>query len=101
LSSGSLAFTFSLAFRETALIDPVAGIYGGAVFPPTGSFSVSELSGRKSVKTSGKIDSGAVSALVRLAGERDGLFESHRTPFPESRLVLLFAQNRPRSTIMN
>lgn len=53
-------FTFSLAFRETGLIDPVAGIYGGVILPPTSSFSLSELSGRKSVSTSGTIDSGTV-----------------------------------------
>lgn len=53
-------FTFSLAFRDTGLIDPVAGIYGGVILPPTSSFSLSELSGRKSVSTSGTIDSGAV-----------------------------------------
>ena len=53
-------FTFSLAFRETGVIDPVAGLYGGVVLPPTCSFSVSEVSGRKSVSTSGTIDSGTV-----------------------------------------
>jgi hypothetical protein len=53
-------FTFSLAFRDTGVIDPAAGIYGGVILPPTSSFSVSELSGRKSVTTSGTIDSGAV-----------------------------------------
>jgi hypothetical protein len=53
-------FTFSLAFRETGVVDPAAGIYGGVILPPTSSFSVSELSGRKSVTTSGTIDSGAV-----------------------------------------
>ena len=53
-------FTFSLSFRETGLIDPVAGIYGGVILPPTSSFSVSQLSGRKGVTTSGTIDSGSV-----------------------------------------
>ena len=53
-------FTFSLTFRETGLIDPVAGIYGGVILPPTSSFSVSQVSGRKSVTTSGTIDSGTV-----------------------------------------
>ena len=53
-------FTFSLAFRATGVIDPAAGIYGGVILPPSSSFSVSELSARKSVTTSGTIDSGAV-----------------------------------------
>ena len=53
-------FTFSLSFRSTGLIDQSAGIYSGVVLPPTSSFSISELSGRKSVTTSGTIDSGAV-----------------------------------------
>ena len=59
-SAAPTTFTFSLAFRETGLIDPAAGIYGGVILPPTSSFSVSQLSGRKSVTTSGTIDSGAV-----------------------------------------
>ena len=53
-------FTFSLAFRETGLTDPAVGIYSGVILPPTSSFSVSEVSGRKSVTTSGTIDSGTV-----------------------------------------
>ncbi len=59
-SATPTTFTFSLAFRDTGVIDPVAGIYGGVILPPTSSFSVSELSGRKSVTTSGTIDSGTV-----------------------------------------
>lgn len=59
-SATASTFTFSLTFRETGLVDPVAGIYSGVILPPTSSFSVSELSGRKSVTTSGTIDSGTV-----------------------------------------
>ncbi len=59
-SATPTTFNFSLAFRETGLIDPTAGIYSGVILPPTSSFSVSELSGRKSVTTSGTIDSGTV-----------------------------------------
>ena len=54
------SFSFSLTFRETGLVDPAAGVYSGAILPPTSSFSVSDLSGRKSVTTSGTIDSGTV-----------------------------------------
>ena len=53
-------FTFSLAFRDTGLIDPVAGIYSGLIISPNSSFAVTEVSGRKSVSTSGTIDGGAV-----------------------------------------
>lgn len=59
-SANPTTFSFSLAFRETGLVDPLAGIYGGVILPPTSSFSVSEVSGRKSVTTSGTIDSGTV-----------------------------------------
>lgn len=59
-SAAPTTFTFSLAFRDTGLIDPAAGIYGGAILPPTSSFSVSETSGRKSISTSGTFDSGTV-----------------------------------------
>jgi hypothetical protein len=64
-------FTFSLAFRATGLIDPLAGIYGGVILPPTSSFSVSELSGRKSVTTSGTIDSGAVTYRLTSDGRAE------------------------------
>ena len=59
-SAAPTTFNFSLTFRETSLIDSANGIYSGVILPPTSSFSVSELSGRKSVTTSGTIDSGAV-----------------------------------------
>jgi hypothetical protein len=59
-SAAPATFTFSLAFRDAGLVDPAAGIYGGVILPPTSSFSVSETSGRKSVTTSGTIDSGTV-----------------------------------------
>ena len=36
------------------------------------------------------------SALAGLAGERDRLFEPHRPPLPERRLVRLAAHDRPR-----
>ena len=64
-------FTFSLAFRATGLVDPVAGIYGGVILPPTSSFSVSVLSGRKSVTTSGTVDSGAVTYRLTTDGRAE------------------------------
>ncbi|HEX8188133.1 MAG TPA: hypothetical protein VF586_07280 [Pyrinomonadaceae bacterium] len=64
-------FTFSLAFRETGLIDAAAGVYAGVILPPTSSFSVSEVSGRKSVSTSGTVDSGAVTYRLTPDGRAD------------------------------
>jgi hypothetical protein len=64
-------FTFSLAFRATGVVDPAAGIYGGVILPPTSSFSVSQLSGRRSVTTSGTIDSGAVTYRLTPEGRAE------------------------------
>ena len=53
-------FTLSITFRGAVAIDPDAGIYGGEIVSPFSSFVVNEGSGRKSVSTSGTIDSGTV-----------------------------------------
>lgn len=53
-------FTLSVAFRNTGVIDPAAGIYSGEILSPYSSFAVTEASGRKSVSTSGTIDAGTV-----------------------------------------
>ena len=53
-------FSFSLTFRDTGLIDPVAGVYGGFILSPNSTFAVTEVSGRKSISTSGMIDAGTV-----------------------------------------
>jgi hypothetical protein len=53
------------------VLDPVAGIYSGFIVPPTSSFSVSEVSGRKSVSTSGTVDSGAVTYRLTPDGRAD------------------------------
>jgi hypothetical protein len=64
-------FTFSLAFQETGLIDSTNGIYSGSIISPNSSFSVSEVSGRKSVSTSGSIDSGTVTYRLTADGRAD------------------------------
>ncbi len=64
-------FTFSLDFQATGVIDPAAGIYGGSVVPPVSSFSVSEVSGRKSVSTSGTVDAGTVTYRLTPDGRAD------------------------------
>lgn len=72
VSPGSAStFTFSFAFQDTGVIDPAAGVYGGFILPPTSTFSVSEVSGRKSVTTSGTIDSGAVTYRLTPDGRAD------------------------------
>lgn len=53
-------FTFSVAFKNTGVVDSVAGIYSGEIIPPFNSFAVTESYGRKSVSTSGTIDAGVV-----------------------------------------
>jgi hypothetical protein len=60
-------FTLSTTFRSTGVIDPVAGIYGGVIVSPYSSFAVTQASGRKSVSTSGTIDSGTL--IYRLTPE--------------------------------
>ncbi|HEX8491904.1 MAG TPA: hypothetical protein VF658_03600 [Pyrinomonadaceae bacterium] len=53
-------FTLSLTFRSTGVVDPVNGVYSGAILSPYSSFVVTQGSGRKSVTTSGTIDSGVL-----------------------------------------
>ena len=64
-------FSLSLTFRDTGLLDPMTGLYGGAIIPPTGSFSVTEAVGRKSVATSGTIDAGAVTYRLTADGRAE------------------------------
>ena len=64
-------FTFSLAFQETGLIDPTNGIYSGLIISPNSSFSVTEVSGRRSVSTSGSIDSGTVTYRLTADGRAE------------------------------
>lgn len=59
-STSTGPFTLSLTFQSTGVIDSVAGIYGGEIVSPFSSFVVNQSSGRKSVSTSGSINSGTV-----------------------------------------
>lgn len=61
-------FTLSLAFRNTGVVDPVAGIYRGEILAPYSSFAVTQSSGRKSVTTSGTIDAGIVTYRLTTYG---------------------------------
>jgi len=64
-------FTLSLAFRDTGLLDPLGGVYGGTILAPNSSFSVTETSGRKSQTTSGTIDAGFVTYRLNPDGSAD------------------------------
>jgi hypothetical protein len=64
-------FTLSLTFRGTGVLDPLAGVYGGAIIPPSGSFAVTEAVGRKSQTTSGTIDAGAVTYRLTADGRAE------------------------------
>jgi hypothetical protein len=61
-------YTLSVTFRSTGVVDPVAGVYSGVILSPYSSFVVTQSSGRKSVSTSGTIDSGTVSYRVTPEG---------------------------------
>ena len=68
--------TFSLAFRDAGLADPlVPGVYSGTILAPNSSFSVTETvtSGRKSqsVSTSGTIDAGTVTYSLTADGRAE------------------------------
>lgn len=68
--------TFSLAFRDAGLVDPlVPGVYSGTILAPNSSFAVTETvtSGRKSqsVSTSGTIDAGTVTYSLTADGRAE------------------------------
>lgn len=64
-------FNFLLSFKGGGLIDPTAGIYSGTIISPSSSFAVTEAVGRKSVSTSGSIDSGFVTYRLLPDGRAD------------------------------
>jgi hypothetical protein len=67
--------TFSLAFSDAGLIDPLGGVYSGTILAPNSSFAVTETvtSGRKSqsVSTSGTIDAGMVTYRLTADGRAE------------------------------
>ncbi len=70
-SANPTTFSFLLSFKQVGLIDPTAGIYSGAIISPSSSFAVTEAVGRKSVSTSGTIDSGSVTYRLLPDGRAD------------------------------
>jgi hypothetical protein len=54
-------FTLSVAFQpDTSVVNSTPGVYTGKIIAPYSSFSITQASGRKSVSTSGTIESGTV-----------------------------------------
>ena len=64
-------FTLSVAFRNTGVVDPAAAIYTGEIVSPYSSFAVTQVSGRKSVTTSGTIDAGTVTYRLTADGRAE------------------------------
>jgi hypothetical protein len=64
-------FSFLLSFKGGDLIDQTAGIYSGTIISPSSSFAVTEAVGRKSISTSGSIDSGYVTYRLLPDGRAD------------------------------
>ncbi|HLL75340.1 MAG TPA: hypothetical protein VK421_08735 [Pyrinomonadaceae bacterium] len=85
--------TFSLAFRDAGLVDPLGGVYSGAILAPNSSFAVTETVGRKSQSTSGTIDAGTVT--YRLA--EDGRAEI--ISIVSDNLTIWEGKNRKRTAV--
>ncbi|HKO60898.1 MAG TPA: hypothetical protein VJV03_07045 [Pyrinomonadaceae bacterium] len=64
-------FTLSLTFRSIGVVDAANGIYGGLIVSPYSSFVVNQPSGRKTVSTSGSINTGTVTYRLTPEGRAD------------------------------
>lgn len=64
-------FTLSVTFRNTGVVDALAGVYSGEIVSPYSSFVVTQGSGRKSVSTSGTIDGGSVTYRLTADGRAE------------------------------
>jgi hypothetical protein len=64
-------FTFSVTFKEIGLVAGTTDIYQGSIVAPNSSFAVTQASGRKSVTTSGTIDTGTVTYSLTPDGRAD------------------------------
>ena len=71
-STNPTTFSFLLSFKDAVLTDSTAGIYSGTIISPSSSFAVTEAVGRKkSITTSGSIDSGTVTYRLTPDGRAD------------------------------
>lgn len=70
-STNPTTFSFLLSFRDVDF-DPTASIHSGTIISPSSSFAVTEAVGRKkSITTSGSIDSGTVTYRLTADGRAD------------------------------
>lgn len=71
-STNPTTFSFLLSFKNAGVVDSTAGIYRGAIISPSSSFVVTEsVSRKKSITTSGTIDSGSVTYRLLPDGRAD------------------------------
>src|SRR5687767_3773067 len=71
-STNPTTFSFLLSFKDAVLIDSTAAIYSGIIISPSSSFAVTEAVGRKkSITTSGSLDSGTVTYRLTPDGRAD------------------------------
>jgi hypothetical protein len=85
-------FTLAVTFTGSQVVEATAGIFSGSVVAPGSSFAISQISGRKSVTTSGTIDSGTVT--YRLVGGRAEIIS-----VVSDNLVVWEGKNRRRTVV--
>lgn len=69
-STNPTTFSFLLSFRDNGS-EPINGIHSGTIISPSSSFAVTEAARRKSISTSGSIDSGTVTYRLTPDGRAD------------------------------
>ena len=92
-STSTGPFTLSLTFQSTGVFDSAAGIYGGSIVAPYSSFVVTQSSGRKSVSTSGTIESGTVTYRLTPEGFAEILSVA------SNELIVWEGKNRRRTAV--
>ena len=71
VASTTTTFTFSVGFREIGPVEGAPGVYSGSIAAPSSTFAVTKAVGRKSVTTSGTIDSGTVTYSIDAYGRAE------------------------------
>ena len=71
IANTTTTFTLSVAFKEIGPVEGQPGVYSGSVVAPNSSFAVTQSVGRKSVTTSGSIDSGTVTYSLTPEGRAE------------------------------
>lgn len=86
-------FTLSVTFQSAGVVDSANGIYGGTILAPYSSFVVTQSSGRKSVSTSGTIESGTVTYRLTPEGFAEIISVA------SNNLIVWEAKNRRRTAV--